>query len=320
MIRTVSLVAAAAGVTAVSGLSTQNSVIRGTLANSTAFDRIVKIGAPISMDADDKYASLGGQLWGGWQLWKDWVNLEKGGITVGTEKWGIELIQIEDKSDAAHADYATRLLVNDTVYNVDIMFGPYSSGLTKGVMAITEPDGELLLSAGSNMESLWATGPVNAWGMLAVNGGYYEGAMATLASKGASKVYAICNNNAGGKTCSTNDESFITTAVVAANMTMIDYYEVDSTTSTYMTDLMTGLNIAKTAGADVVVINDYSAVCVDGVAMLQEMGWTPNALFLAVCNGDHTVVAAIGDTAMAYITTYTGFTSVATYTSGIGVV
>jgi hypothetical protein len=47
------------------------------------------------MDSDDRFASMGGQLWGGWKLWMDWVNNVKGGITVGGVKYGVQLNQGE---------------------------------------------------------------------------------------------------------------------------------------------------------------------------------------------------------------------------------
>ena len=42
----------------------------GTFNTASHFANYFKIGAPISMDAGDKYGALGAQLLGGWQLWQ----------------------------------------------------------------------------------------------------------------------------------------------------------------------------------------------------------------------------------------------------------
>jgi hypothetical protein len=39
------------------------------------------------------------QLFSAWQLWIEWVNNVKGGVQVGSERWGFQLTQIEDYSN-----------------------------------------------------------------------------------------------------------------------------------------------------------------------------------------------------------------------------
>jgi hypothetical protein len=60
---------------------------------------------------------------------QEWVNFHKGGIVVGNQTWGVQLVEIEDYSDKAYANYGATVLMDPTEgFAVDFMFGPYSSG------------------------------------------------------------------------------------------------------------------------------------------------------------------------------------------------
>lgn len=58
----------------------------------------------------------------------EWVNIERGGITVGSEKWGVSVIEVEDYSNDTMANNAARELLSATNYDVDFMFGMSNKG------------------------------------------------------------------------------------------------------------------------------------------------------------------------------------------------
>src|SRR5690606_37384024 len=83
-----------------------------------------KIGAVLELSGSD---SAGGQLARrGYEFWAETVNA-KGGIEVGGEKYEVEILVEDCKSEpSSGADAATRLI---TQKNVDAMFGSYTSGV-----------------------------------------------------------------------------------------------------------------------------------------------------------------------------------------------
>ncbi|CAM9197775.1 unnamed protein product, partial [Ectocarpus fasciculatus] len=277
---------------------------------------VLNIGAAISRDEEDKYFTLGGMLSKSWRLWADWVNLEKGGITVGVEKWGVKVVEIEDYSNSTFAEFAANNLIDPSGFAVDFMFGPYSSGLTGPVLDITEADSKLLFSAGSSKSTVWTTDVDYGFGMLYPSGGYYEDSLAVFQANGASTVAILCNDQPDGSTCPTS--SSLTTAIDDLGMTLLYDIEIDSSAATYETDLYTSLETIATSATpvDVLILHDYSDLCIDGVSVLKDLDWTPNALYLVICNTDAAVVEEIGES-IAYATTYDSWGSDGIYVSGI---
>jgi branched-chain amino acid transport system substrate-binding protein len=183
-------------------LPVQNTVTTSTLNSGLYFDRVLTIGAAISRDNGDKYATLGGMLWGSWELLTEWINIEKGGIVVGAEKWGVQIIEIEDYSNSTMASYAATQLVGSTsTFNVDFMFGPYSSGLTGPVLDITEADSMLMLASGSNQPTVWDGNVQYGYGLLYPGGGYFLDSLTLYAAKGATTAGLICNSAQNANSC-----------------------------------------------------------------------------------------------------------------------
>jgi branched-chain amino acid transport system substrate-binding protein len=317
MLKTVLLsagLAATPGVLLAAALDQQNCFTTETINHD--FDKVVTIGAAISKDENDKYFKLGGMLTKSWRLWADWVNLERGGIAVGAEKWGVKIVEIEDYSNSTFAEYAANNLVSAAGYNIDFMFGPYSSGLTGPVMDITEASTKLLFSSGSSKSTVWTTDVDYGFGMLYPSGGYYEDSMAVFEAQGAKNVAILCNSQADGNTCPTPDA--LLTAIDDLDMTLLFDIEIDSSASTYEADLYTALESISSSAApvDVLILHDYSVLCVDGLQQLQDLDWTPSALYLVICNTDAAAVEEMGS-AIEYATTYDSWASDGVFVSGI---
>lgn len=298
-------------------LPVQNTVTTGSLNSNQHFDRIITIGAPISRSNHDKYVSLGGMLWGSWEMLNQWVNVNKGGIIVGTERWGIEIVEVEDYSNATMARYAADQLVGVTSqYDVDFMFGPYSSSLTAPVLNVTETNAMVLLSAGSNQPAVWNGDVQYGYGLLYPGGGYFLDSMPLYKAKGAQTVAFICNTAASANSCNSISESDLSTQMTSIGMALTHYYSVNSDSPSYMIDLSNDLVQLAAEDVDVLILADYYAVCVDALSLAVEMDWTPKGTYLSVCNNDANAVAAMGSNAW-YAGTYSAWASQSTYVSGI---
>jgi branched-chain amino acid transport system substrate-binding protein len=71
----------------------------------------------------------------GYELWKWWIN-KQGGIKVGDRRYRVEIKYYDDKSDAATAAKLVEKLITED--NVDLVFGPYTSGVTFAASAVSE--------------------------------------------------------------------------------------------------------------------------------------------------------------------------------------
>ncbi|OFW54232.1 MAG: hypothetical protein A2146_04970 [Actinobacteria bacterium RBG_16_67_10] len=71
----------------------------------------------------------------GYELWKWWIN-KQGGIQVGPKRYRVEIKYYDDKSDAATAAKLVEKLITED--KVDLIFGPYTSGVTFAAAAVAE--------------------------------------------------------------------------------------------------------------------------------------------------------------------------------------
>jgi branched-chain amino acid transport system substrate-binding protein len=107
----------------------------GLLAGSIAAhaEDTIKLGAAISLTG--KYSTNGKNTKDGYDLAVKKLN-DMGGVKVGDKSYKIEVIYYDDESTPARgAQLAERLISQD---NVKFVLGPYSSGLTKAIVPVTE--------------------------------------------------------------------------------------------------------------------------------------------------------------------------------------
>ena len=92
------------------------------------------IKAGISVSLTGQFQTQGRQALAGLQAWADDVN-RAGGIGLGHHRRPVELVHYDDASLAAGAAAATCRLIEED--RVDLIFGPYSSGLARAASAVT---------------------------------------------------------------------------------------------------------------------------------------------------------------------------------------
>jgi branched-chain amino acid transport system substrate-binding protein len=115
-----------------------------------------EITAGLSISLSGRFHFQGQQALNGLLLWQSLVNAE-GGIQVGAaNKRHVRLICYDDRSLARCArDNVFRLLRDD---KVDILFGPYSSGLTMAVSEIAEEYRMVLWNYGGSSDEIFSRG------------------------------------------------------------------------------------------------------------------------------------------------------------------
>lgn len=113
----------------------------------------LKIGASVSLTGN--FAQPGKFVNDGYLLWEEQVN-KKGGIKVGNDVYKVKMIIYDDQSDPNTAvRLAEKLITED---KVNFMFGPYGSGMTNAVAAITDKYKVILIAAAGNADTLFEQG------------------------------------------------------------------------------------------------------------------------------------------------------------------
>jgi branched-chain amino acid transport system substrate-binding protein len=143
----------------------------------------IKIGA--SMSLTGKYARTGVYTKDGYELWAEQIN-NQGGL-LGRK---VEFVIYDDQSDPkTAAKLYEKLITSD---KVDLLMGPYSSGVTFAASTITEKYKIPMITAGATSEEIWQRGYKYVFGTGPHNELYYIGAF-DLAKQMHFKTIAIIN-------------------------------------------------------------------------------------------------------------------------------
>ncbi len=119
--------------------------------------------AGISASLTGQFSTQGQQALAGLSAWVEYVN-DRGGLTVGSENRPVTLVSYDDRSMADATRQATeRLITGD---RVDLLFGPYSAGLTTAAADVAESHGKVLWNHGGAGDAPYVRGNRNVVGIL----------------------------------------------------------------------------------------------------------------------------------------------------------
>jgi branched-chain amino acid transport system substrate-binding protein len=113
----------------------------------------VRIGAAVSMTG--RLAREGSYVKKGYETWADWIN-SRGGITVGGKPYKVEMIYYDDKADATTSAKLTEKLITED--KVNLILGPYSSGIAAATSAIGEKYGFITIAPLANGDFVYERG------------------------------------------------------------------------------------------------------------------------------------------------------------------
>jgi len=113
----------------------------------------VKIGASISLSG--KLTREGNGLKEGYEFWADYMN-GKGGIEVGGKKYKIKMIFYDDESNPQRAAKLTEKLITED--KINLILGPYSSGIAIATSAISERYRYVTILPLANSDKIYVTG------------------------------------------------------------------------------------------------------------------------------------------------------------------
>jgi branched-chain amino acid transport system substrate-binding protein len=202
-----------------------------------------------------------------YQLWEMEIN-KKGGFY--SRK--VEVIKVDDNSDFKKAQEIYRDLILKT--KVDLVFGPYSSGITKAVAPIVNEQHYPMLAAGAAADSIWQQGYKNVFGMWIPASRYSTGIL-ELALLNDLKTVAIVYA----------DDEFSTEVARGAkkwvpfyglNLVMFEKFKKG------VSDLSPLAQKARDARAELLIVGGHFNESVDMRRALKRIGWYPKAFFATV--------------------------------------
>ena len=129
--------------------------------------------AGISASLTGQFSTQGQQALAGLSVWVDYVN-QQGGLAVGDAKLPVSLVSYDDGSTADSTRQATERLITDD--NVDLLFGPYSAGLTTAAAEVAESHGRVIWNHGGAGDAHYARGFRNVISILTPADQYLVGA------------------------------------------------------------------------------------------------------------------------------------------------
>jgi branched-chain amino acid transport system substrate-binding protein len=158
--------------------------------------RKIKIGISISLSG--RYSVQGKESFEGLTLWVNEVN-GSGGVFVKEEGKGlpVELIYYDDGSSADRCEEAVKRLIVDD--KVDILIGPYSSGLTLSVAPIAESYRKTIWNHGGASDEVFGKGFECMISTISPASGYFVGIIEMLRKidKGATKLALFMAEDSG---------------------------------------------------------------------------------------------------------------------------
>ena len=147
-------------------------------------EAVIRIGAAVSETG--RYAEEGELTRRGYLTWEAWVNDEYGGIRIGDDRYRVELVMYDDRSDpSGTAELVEKLIAED---KVDFLLGPYSSTLTQSAIEVAEANDTILIEGTGASETLFQQSYRNLFAVLTPAGSYTQSALEALAAMGARSI------------------------------------------------------------------------------------------------------------------------------------
>ena len=215
---------------------------------------------------------LGGNLTKrGYDLWADTIN-EQGGVEVAGERFKVDMFYGDDQSNpATGADAAERLIVQN---EVDVLFGPYTSGSTIAVQPICQKYQVPMISGSAESPNVWKAKPEFNFGVIPsvdTTSGLSLGVLAKLSNPAAKTVAVIGVNEPFSKE---TGEGF-RDGVEKAGLELVAYELVPATG-----DLTPVISKIAALNPDIVAVGGHEEPLINVVKTSKSLNFRPKALIM----------------------------------------
>ena len=228
-----------------------------------------KAGVITSLSGDN---ILGGNLTKrGYDLWADAINA-KGGVEVGGDRFKVDMFYGDDQSNpATGADAAERLIVQN---EVDVLFGPYTSGSTIAVQPICQKYQVPMISGSAESPNVWKAKPEFNFGIIPsvdTTSGMSLAVLAKLSNPKAKTIAVIGVNEPFSKE---TGEGF-RDGVKAAGLDLVAYELVPPEG-----DLTPVISKIAALNPDIVAVGGHEEPLINVVKTSKSLNFRPKALIM----------------------------------------
>ena len=240
----------------------------GSIFSGVAFAKELKIGASLSLSG--KLVREGTAIKEGYEFWVNWANTQ-GGIKIGKEQCKVKMIYYDDESNAQTAAKLVEKLI--TVDKVDLLLGPYSSGIAMPATTIAERYGYVMILPLNTSDQLYTRGYKNIFSVAPVASSEGQSLInmfkeqklseppKSIAIIAANTTYTLLVAN-GLKKSATND---------GMKITLFDKFPND------ISDISSLLSVIKTKNPDILYVCGYFEHSVLVSRQLKDLNYTPKA-------------------------------------------
>ncbi len=229
----------------------------------------VKCGVVTSLSGENRF---GGNLTRrGYDFWAEKIN-EKGGIEIGGERFKVEMFYGDAQSQpASGASAAERLIVQD---EVNVLFGPYTSGVTLAVQPICAKYRVPMISGSAESPNVWLAQPAFNFGMIPsvdLSSGKAVGVIADAAGTRPASAAVVGVNEPFSKETA---EGF-RAGVKEAGLELTSYELVPAQAD--LTPIVTNL---KAQNPDLVAVGGHEEVLINVVKTARSLDFRPKAILM----------------------------------------
>jgi len=230
------------------------------------FSNTIKIG--MSLPLSGKYAEMGKMQNKGIRLWQNHVN-ENGGLL----KQQVELCLEDDESSL---DKAKSIYLNHIEKKkVDLIIGPYSSGISEAILPIIEKYRYPTLLSGASADKLWEKGYKYAFGVYTPASKYTVGFLQMLAKNRLKDIAIISADDTFSLTLAENTEKWARRFKL--NIVYLKYFEKDKEV-----DYAEIGSVLKQLQPEAIVLCGHLNESVLMAKTLKRVKWYPKAYYASV--------------------------------------
>jgi len=259
-----------------------------------------KIGCAISLTG--MLAANGKSLQQAYEFWLTNVNKRGGILCADGNRYPVQIIYYDDKSDAATtAKLVEKLITED---KVDLIFGPFSSGCVGPSSAVTEKYKVVMIEAAGNADTLFARGFKYLFTTLKVANELGEAYMRELAKKGAKTVAIIAPEEPFYVSAADGFKNFAPKYGIK-----VVHYETFPLATTDYAPIVTKL---KALNPDIVAMGSHTVPAMTFMKAAKEADFNPKAYCFSFGTMIPSFVKELGKSA-EYVMEYTAISEAATF-------
>lgn len=234
-----------------------------------AAEPTIRCGVVTSLSGDNRF---GGNLTRrGYDLWAEEIN-KLGGVEIAGQRYAVEMFHGDAQSrPASGADAAERLIIQD---EVNVLFGPYTSGVTLATQPISAKYRVPMISGSAESPNVWLDKPPFNFGMIPavdLTSGKSIGVISQALGGAAKTVGVVGVDEPFSKETAEGFRDGVKDA--GLELTRFELFPANADLTPVVTKL-------KSDGADIVAVGGHEDVFINFVNTANSLNFRPKALVM----------------------------------------